>query len=259
MTDRGLDAEGFIRREGSPSRVQPQFAELVADYVAGCRDPFGDRLDGVYLYGSIPRGNARVAVSDLDGQVLYTSDPTDDDLRALRDLERCLAAAHPVVSRVEILAHRHNDLTTPEQRHDGGFHLRVLCTPFWGTDRGVEVPRHRPDIDLARGVQGDWRAALERFRSRAAEPGADARALARSIGRRLARMAFTWVMPRWGGWTSDPAVMAGAVAQVEPGWSRPMAEAVELGWEGRADLTSARRLLDDWGGPLTEAGEALGA
>lgn len=66
-------------------------------------------------------------------------------------------------------------------------------------------------------------------------------------------------MPRWGGWTSDPAVMDGAVAQVEPGWSRPMTEAVELGWEGRADLASARRLLDDWGGPLTEAGEALGA
>jgi len=51
------------------------------------------RLDGVYLYGSIPRGAARFAVSDLDGQVLFTSDPTDDDLRALRDLERRLAAA----------------------------------------------------------------------------------------------------------------------------------------------------------------------
>lgn len=262
--DRGLDEDGFVRREGDPSWVQAEFREVVPSYVEGVRSLFGDDLDSVYLYGSIPRGTARVGLSDLDGQVLLTRPPTQADEDALEGLERRLGAAYPQVSVVEILLDSRAALVDPAERHDGGFHVRVLCTPFWGPDAGAEVAPHRPDLDLARGVQGDWRGALERLRRRLdALPSAseDAAALCRALGRRLSRIAFSWVMPRWGGWSSDPAVMTRVVGELEPGWAPAMADAVRLGWGGpdAADVGLARQLLDGWAVELTTRGEELGA
>lgn len=273
---RGLDAEGFVRREGDPSRVQPDFAPLVERYVVRAREVLGPALDSVYLYGSIPRGTARPGVSDLDGQLLLTREPTPEDLAAVEGLEAELAAAHPQVSVVEILVDARSALTDPGDRHDGGFHVRVLCTPFWGPDAGVEVAPHRPDLALATGVQGDWRAALDRLVAQVAaaggevaagdaQPGAQAGGWAeparvcRGVGRRLARIAFSWVLPRWGGWTSDPRVQLRVVGELEPGWATPMADAVRLGWDGETDLELARALLDRWAPLLRARGEQLGA
>lgn len=297
--DRGLDAEGFVRREGDPSRVQAEFREVVEGFVEAVRSLFRDDLDSVYLYGSIPRGTARVGLSDLDGQVLLTRTPTQTDQEALEGVERQLTAAYPQVSVVEILLDSRSALVDPADRHDGGFHIRVLCTPLWGPDAGEEVAPHRPDLDLAKGVQGDWQRALARLRGQAGtlrtDPARQAvaerqaaaaqqpdpaqrpdaarelvpklrvapeeAALCRAVGRRLSRIAFSWVMPRWGGWSSDPEVMARVVGHVEPGWAAPMADAVRLGWGGpdAADVDLAGRLLDGWAVELTARGEELGS
>ena len=68
-------------------------------------------------------------------------------------------------------------------------------------------------------------------------------------------------MPRWGGWSSDPEVMARVVGQLEPCWAAPMADAVRLGWCGpdASDAGLAGRLLDGWAAELTVRGEELGA
>lgn len=271
--DRGLDEDGFVRREGDPSLVQAEFHEAVEGFLEAVRSLFGDDLDSAYLYGSIPRGTARVGLSDLDGQALLTRPPTTADKEALEVVERRLSAAYPQVSVVEILLDSRAALVDPADRHDGGFHIRVLCTPFWGPDAGAQVAPHRPDLDLARGVQGDWRGALHRLRQRAgalpsgagtdvgAETTPQEAALCRAVGRRLARIAFSWVMPRWGGWSSDPAVMTRVVGELEPHWAEPMADAVHLGWggPGAADVRLARWLLDGWAGELSVRGEELGA
>lgn len=261
MPDRGLDAEGYIRREGDPGLVQPELAALVAAFRDGAMATFGERgLDSLYLYGSIPRGTARPGSSDLDGQVLLDRDPTGEDRDLVRRLESELDAAHPEVSGVGILLDSRAALLDPAARYDGGFHLRVLCTPVWGQDAGAEVEPHRPDLALARKVQGDWPRAIDRYREEVAEPvGPATPALCRSLGRRLARIAFTWVMPRWGGWTSDPRTLQEVVAAHEPAWAAPVAEAVRLGWEGGVDLPAARTLLGGFTDELLARGEELGA
>lgn len=270
--DRGLDEHGHVRREGALRLVQPEFAALVQEYAAAARAAFGPALDSVYLYGSIPRGTARVGVSDLDGQLLLTREPTRADRATTRRLEEELGAAYPQVSFVGILLDARTALTDPAERWDGGFHVRVLCTPLWGPDAGLDVEPHEVGLDLARGVQGDWRGALERLRQQAVAL-AQARAaaevvagddeavgpLCRSVGRRLARIAFAWVMPRWGGWSSDPAVMHRVVRVLEPGWSLPVAAAVRLGWEGEQDLGLAQELLGGFADELIARGTALGA
>lgn len=253
----GLDADGWIVREGDAAHVPPAFAPLVRGYVELVTSSFPG-LHSVYLYGSLPRGTARPGVSDLDGQVLLDREPTQGDHEVRRAIETELARAYPAVDGVGILLDPRAEMLDPANRHDHGFHLRVLCAPVWGPDAGAEVAPHRPDLDLARGVQGQWRAVLERLRREGAAPGSP-RVYSRAVGRRLARIAFTWVMPRWAAWTSDPALMNAVVSALEPAWAEPMARAVELGWHGRADVVSAVDLLDGWAVELQDAGTALGA
>jgi len=273
VLDKGLDADGFIRREGDLALLQPAFAGLVAEFVAAVRAAFGRDLDSVYLYGSLARGAGRPGVSDVDGQVLLTRTPTAVDRAAVAELEAGLAAAHPEVSGVGVLLDARADLLRPAQRYDGGFHLRVLCLPITGPDAGAEVPPHRPGWELARGVQGDWRGALDALGAEGARLasgiGGDAgdtapveaaeAAFCRTVGRRLARIAFTWVMPRWRGWTSDPAVIARVVAEYEPGWASDVEAAVGLGWGQVVDAPAAVTLLTRLGRVLRERGDELGA
>ena len=166
--DHGLDQRGFIRREGSRQRVQPEFAEMVQGYVDAVRSAFGPDLDSAYLYGSIPRGTARTGLSDLDGQVALRREPTRADRALLDAVEERLGTAYPQVSAVGILLDSRAKLVDPRLRHDEGFHIRVLCAPVWGPDAGVDVAPHRPDLALARGVQGDWRGAARRLRGQVA-------------------------------------------------------------------------------------------
>lgn len=277
QVDRGLDAAGFVRREGHPDGVQPEFAALARDYVSAVRHAFeGKGLDGVYLYGSLPRGTACPGASDLDGQVLLDREPTEHDRAALDDLSAALAGSHPEVVAVEVLLHSRARMTDPALRYDEGFHIRVLCTPFWGNDAGAVVAPHRPDLELARHVQGDWRAVLRRLRDASGRASAlppehpDAVAHRRAVGRRLARLAFTWVLPRWGGWTSDPSLIVDVVGQLEPAWRAPVSAAVGLGWRGRAgpaagsagvvaDRATTEGLLDGFASLLEERGDELGA
>jgi uncharacterized protein len=271
---RGLDGAGFVRREGHPGRVPSGFTALVRDYLGTTREAFGARgLDGVYLYGSIPRGTAHPRSSDLDGQLLLDREPTEADHELLRGLSAELAARHPEVCGVEVLLHSRARMTDPLLRYDEGFHIRVLCTPFWGRDAGEQVAPHRPDLELARHVQGDWRGALHRLRLTSARlaqgppDAAEAVRHRRAVGRRLARLAFTWVMPRWGGWTSDPRVILEVVGELEPAWRASVARAVDLGWRTSGttgdprqhDPAATAALLDGFAETLRRRGEELGA
>lgn len=56
--ERGLDASGHIRREGSLDRVGLAFGPVAADLRGCVATRFGSRLHSGYLYGSIPRGTA---------------------------------------------------------------------------------------------------------------------------------------------------------------------------------------------------------
>lgn len=87
---RGLDAQGYIEREGSLGRVPHAFRPVVAAARDRLIDLYGGRLNSAYLYGSIPRGTARVGRSDLDLLVVTRQEPTEEDRDAARSLDEAL-------------------------------------------------------------------------------------------------------------------------------------------------------------------------
>ncbi|MDJ0384480.1 nucleotidyltransferase domain-containing protein [Streptomyces sp. G-G2] len=249
MGHRGLDSEGYISREGSLGRVPPGFAAVVAAARARTAEAYGQRLHSAYLYGSVPRGTARPGRSGLDLLIALHREPTGEDRDTAEVLERGLDQDFPEIDGAGVLLHGKETLLSEAERHDLGWFLACLCTPLLGADLAEHLPRYRPDALLAGKVYGDLDDVLARAREQAAAARTDAevRRLNRFLARRLVRIGFTLVMPRWGGWTSDLAESAEVFGGYYPGRAAQMRAAAAEGLDPGADPEVLRTFLEDLG------------
>ncbi|MFJ8887204.1 nucleotidyltransferase domain-containing protein [Streptomyces sp. NPDC102402] len=257
--DRGLAADGSIRREGAVDRVQPAFVPVVEATGERLAEAFARaRLHSAYLYGSIPRGTAIPGVSDLDLLVVLHDGPTDGDREAAEELGAALDAAFPVIDGVGVLLSTAGDVLSEAERDDSGFFVACLCTPLLGEDLATRLPLHRPTSQLARGTNGDLAAVLPRWRGQAAGATTDdARPrLSRRVARRVVRTAFTLVMPVWGGWTSDLHRSAELFARYQPDHPERVAQVRAAAATARTpspDPAVLAMLIDDLGPWLASA------
>src|SRR5271156_4706019 len=255
VTERGLDQDGTIVREGALDRVPAAFVPVVDAARARITATFGGpRLHSAYLYGSIPRGTAVPGVSDLDLLIVFRDEPADADRAAANALEAALDDAYPQVIGVGIVLGSVPSTLCELERYDGGFFVACLCTPLLGEDLAAQLPRYRPTALLARETNGDLALVLPRWHARAAEAvtDTDRRTLSRAVARRLVRTGFTLIMPRWGGWTSDLDRSAELFAQYYPERDYPeragqMRRAAAVARTPSADPAVLAMLIDDLG------------
>ncbi|MDT9699515.1 nucleotidyltransferase domain-containing protein [Streptomyces sp. P17] len=245
----GLDAQGCIEREGSLARVPHDFRPVVAAARDRLLDVFGGRMHSAYLYGSIPRGTARVGRSDLDLLVVLRAEPTDGDREDARLLGEALDKEFRRIDGVGTLLYSKARVLSEPERYDMGWFVACMCTPLLGEDLAEYLPRYRPDSLLARETNGDLALLLPRWRERIAAADSDEarRPLLRFMSRHLVRTGFTLVMPRWNGWTSDLTEMAEAFGLYYPGRAEQMRAAAVLGYEPTSDPAVLRSYVDDLG------------
>jgi hypothetical protein len=252
---RGLDAQGYIEREGSLGRVPHAFRPVVAAARDRLLDVFGGRLNSAYLYGSIPRGTARVGRSDLDLLVVTRAEPTEEDRSDARSLDEALDKEFAQIDGVGTLLFGRARLLSELETYDLGWFIACMCTPLLGEDLAEYLPRYRPDSLLARETNGDLALFLPRWRERiasAADTEDARRPLVRFMSRHLVRTGFTLVMPRWNGWTSDLREMADAFGAYYPERAEQMRAAAVLGYEPTGDASVLRSYVDDLGPWLAE-------
>lgn len=249
IAPKGLDAQGCIEREGSLGRIPQPFRPVVAAVRDRVLELFGPRLHSAYLYGSIPRGTARVGRSDLDLLLALRDEPSDADREGVRELGEALDKEFPQIDGVGTLLYGRDVLLSDLERHDLGWFVACLCTPLLGDDLAEYLPRYRPDSLLARETNGDLALLLPRWRERIGTADSDETRtrLVRVISRRLVRTAFTLVMPRWNGWTSDLREMAEVFAAYYPERAYQVRAAAALGHDPTADPAVLRAYLDDLG------------
>ncbi|MEV8116704.1 nucleotidyltransferase domain-containing protein [Streptomyces xiamenensis] len=248
MDERGLNPDGTIAREGSPARVAEPFRPVVAAARERIGEVFGgSRLHSAYLYGSIPRGTAVPGISDLDLQLALHHEPTPRDRADARALESALDTAFPQIDGAGVLLDSRRALLAEHVRYDAGFFLACLCTPLLGPDLAAGLPRYRPTSLLARETNGGLARTIPRWRAEAAGARTDAarRALSRRVARRLVRTAFTLVMPRWGGWTSDLVASAEIFGRYYPRRAAQVLRAAAIGRQPCADPAALRFLIEE--------------
>ncbi|MFD3699452.1 nucleotidyltransferase [Streptomyces sp. NPDC058646] len=248
MERRGLDADGYVDREGSLGRVQAEFRALVAAARARIAEAYGPRLHSAYLYGSVPRGTARPGRSGLDLLLVLHREPAGEDRDTAEVLARGLDEDFPEVDGVGILLHAKDTVLGDEQRYDAGWFLACLCTPLLGADLAEHLPRYRPDSRLARETNGDLSLLLPRWRAAVRDAAPEEyRGLSRAFARRLVRTGFTLVMPLWGGWTSDLTESAEIFGRYYPGRASQMRAAAAVALEPVGDPEVLRGYTEDLG------------
>jgi predicted nucleotidyltransferase len=246
----GLDEQGFIVREGSLARVPGVFRPVVAAARDRLTAAFGPRLHSAYLYGSIPRGTARVGRSDLDLLVALRDEPADADRNAVRALGEAVDGEFPQIDGVGTLLYGRDRLLSERERYDLGWFVACLCTPLLGEDLAGYLPRYRPDSLLARETNGDLALWLPRWRQRIADAedtDQARRPLVRFMSRHLVRTGFTLVMPRWNGWTSDLYEMAEVCGAYYPERAAQLRTSARYGHEPVGDAGVLRSYVDDLG------------
>lgn len=255
MRNKGLDTQGYIAPEGALGLIPREFRPVVATARDRLLDVFGARLNSAYLYGSIPRGTARVGRSDLDLLLVLREEPTEEDRADARSLDGALDKEFAQIDGSGTLLVSRTRLLSDLETYDLGWFVACLCTRLLGEDLAEFLPRYRPDSLLARETNGDLTLFLTRWRERiadAADTEEARRPLVRFMSRHLVRTGFTLVMPRWNGWTSDLREMAEAFAAYYPERADRMREAAVLGYEPRGDLAVLRSYVDDLGPWLAE-------
>src|SRR6185437_220716 len=250
MSDRGLEDDGTIAREGALDRVPAAFGPVVEAARARIIGTFGGaRLHSAYLYGSIPRGTAKAGRSDVDLLLALHDEPDARDRADARMLEAALDDSFAQVNGVGALMFSTRTLLSDLERYDLGFFVACLCTPLLGPELARELPRYRPTALLARETNGDLDLVLPDWRAQAARAvtDTDRLALSRVIARRLVRTGFTLIMPRWGGWTSDLSQAAELFARYYPERAGQMSVAAATGRDRSADPAILAMLIGDLG------------
>ena len=235
----GVDTGGYLVTGASVARIPAVYRPVLADCVRALVELAGDRLDGLYLYGSVATGQARPPGSDLDLLALWTA-PVD----GVGAVAAALSARHRAVVR-EVGLVEAVGLPTVADR----CFLKHYCVPLHGRDRRPELPRCRPDRALADGFNDDLPTVVRGLRAAvdAARTEAELAAAGRRTARRLLLAVATIESVSHAVWSTDRG--AALLAEHHPQWTVTARRALDwvagAGTPTRAEVEELLA-LGDW-------------
>lgn len=169
--------------------LQAAFGPVLQDACASLVADMGAWLDGIYLYGSIARGEATPGVSDLDLTLVLRQAPTPQQGEALETLRLALQARHGEVLKIDFDIGHRAQVLAPENLHSWGYWLKHQCRCLWGADLAPHFAPFAPSRAIAVAVNGDFAQVLDGYAQRLDDesaPAAIAR-LQREASRKLIR------------------------------------------------------------------------
>ncbi|UBF27198.1 hypothetical protein K9N68_04325 [Kovacikia minuta CCNUW1] len=201
------DADGYLINECGWEKIQSPWLELVDDLRNACMNELGDRLQSLYLRGSIPRGQAIPEVSDLDSVAIVQGRITPALEDQIAALEKMLEQQHRFCKKVEIALLTDSEIQNPTFHWRAVIQTQSLC--IQGYDLRPELPRFKPGIELVSHAfdLADDITEVQTFlrESSAHHPKFEQRVKGQCgwIARRIVRTGFELVMEKEGSFTRD--------------------------------------------------------
>ncbi|NVZ23570.1 nucleotidyltransferase domain-containing protein [Pseudomonas costantinii] len=160
----GVDANGFVLSVVD-APLQPEFQPLLAD-VCATLSQADIGLDGIYVYGSVARGDAAPGDSDLDLTVVFSEPPHLQALEQLERLRQALEQRHSVVTKIDVDIGHRAEVLAPENSNRWGFWLKHHCRCVWGDDLSLRFERFEPSREIALALNGDFEQVLNGYLTR---------------------------------------------------------------------------------------------
>ena len=197
----GLDSEGFILNNYTPDNIQPEFANVVDATVKGLLEELPGKIHGIYLYGSVARGNAALGQSDLDLSIIMSEPLTPHDREVLKALQKRVSRLCPEVSKVDFDPGYIEDVLLPKEKYSWQFWLKHCCCCIWGNDLSQQFPLFKPSIEIALALNGDLESFLEQYALD--DCSKNAQHLPKLLGKKLIRSAYYFIAAKDASWYTN--------------------------------------------------------
>lgn len=106
------DENGFIINEANQSLISTKWKEAIDYTVLLFKELYKDKLDTIYLRGSVTVGAQIDASSDIDILVFLRRDKTDDDYAIFEKINNEVIKNYPFVERIDIISDNVSTITS---------------------------------------------------------------------------------------------------------------------------------------------------
>jgi hypothetical protein len=191
------------------------------------RDLFGDKMESLYIRGSVPSGTAVAGWSDVDMFAIGSplAEPMEIDWCTYDSIQAEFKAVCPFSSGLEIKLFPFNGLTSTSYRQ-----IQFILSQsehLSGPDRRAGLNPFRP-IDVFFAYEGILDQRLKSLQEVLATNELRAPLVARWLGKELLRFGLILTIPRIDRYTTDLALCNAAFAKEYPNQAPEMAIALEL-------------------------------
>lgn len=199
----GLDDDGFIVSDVSIDKIDSTYQPCIQESVHSLKKLFPLQLHSVYVYGSVPRGDAKPVRSDLDLIALFTKKLSSDEVNQLKTLASELSNKYLSFVRDVGIAITDYDYTiNPSNYYENAF-LRELSVCVYGEDLGERFGPYKLTSEIPIKFNGDICKSLYRTLNRLETSSVEAfRTYTQGFARKLIRTYYSMVMVRSQIWTT---------------------------------------------------------
>jgi uncharacterized protein len=255
MNKFGVDESGIIITEVSPDKITSQYKPVVTAVLNSILEKFGPQLDGVYLYGSVPTGNAIEQNSDLDMLLVLKEKPDQELSEKISDLEKTLCADYePMLRGVGLGISNVAEAKSEKEKFGLMCFMKHLCICIYGNDITKDIPGFKPSKEVAEGFNGDLAQSLESSKAKIEKATLESEIKKRSqaVSKKIIRTGFSLVMPRSESWTTDLQTSVDTFANHYPEKTIEMNTALEWAKAGSSDKQKVVEFIDTFGQWLTK-------
>ncbi|MEL0608046.1 nucleotidyltransferase domain-containing protein [Vibrio echinoideorum] len=246
---RGLDREGFIQNLYSPKNIAPVFQDVVSAVVDSLLRELPGQVDGIYLYGSVPRGTAIVDSSDLDVSIVLATPVGQREKEVFNRISDTIPKAYTQVSKLDIDPGFLRDVLLPQEKYHWHFWLKHCCCCIWGNDLSIKFPRYKPSNEIAQALNSDLSTFLKQMTlSFKTMTDAD---VVKVIGKKLVRAAYYFVAEKDGSWYTNLTLCAAVAKRYYPNQSDDIELAYQYALGNLISKTEAFELYERLSKELT--------
>ncbi|CDT87802.1 nucleotidyltransferase domain-containing protein [Vibrio coralliirubri] len=214
---KGLDKDGFIENLYSPKNIAPEFQGVVNAIIDSLLSELPNQIDGIYLYGSVPRGTAIIGRSDLDVSIVLTTPIGQKEKGVFKLLSDTIPKAYPQVSKLDIDPGFLRNVLQPKEKYHWQFWLKHCCCCIWGNDLSIKFPRYKPSNEIAQALNGDLSTFLKQMTPNfKTMTDAD---VVKVIGKKLVRATYYFVAEQDGSWYTNLSQCAAVAKRHYPNQS----------------------------------------
>ncbi len=200
----GTDEEGHIISESDISKLKSPWKEAVEEIKDEYVRNLGDALHGVYVRGTVSRGEAVEGISDIDTFAVLNREAEAGDEAWFKEARMRLEKKHPFAVDIEL------DLVSIQKvMGEKGFGSRFLIKTqsacVHGHDLSPEISPFKADKETARHFSRDISKLVSRavLKTRENSDADDVKGWCRWIMKRMIRGGFILVMDKENAFTRD--------------------------------------------------------